>query len=167
MGILVSFSVCLCSRQIINFSFLFLGGMIATWLCNQGSKPPGCCLGYYTLALGLILIWAAMSLLAYVPMIEMPVLEGLAVVINALLSLILLFAVSPVLEMAFGYSTRFRLMELMSLEQPLMQEIMVTIPGTYHHSLVVANMVEAGARAIGANSLLCKSCCPSIMMRES
>ncbi len=58
--------------------------------------------------------------------------------------------------MAFGYSTRFRLMELMSLEQPLMQEIMVTIPGTYHHSLVVANMVEAGARAIGANSLLCK-----------
>ena len=47
-------------------------------------------------------------------------------------------------------------MELMSLEQPLMQELMVTIPGTYHHSLVVANMVEAGAKAIGANSLLCK-----------
>ena len=36
------------------------------------------------------------------------------------------------------------------------QELMVTIPGTYHHSLVVANMVEAGAKAIGANSLLCK-----------
>ena len=47
-------------------------------------------------------------------------------------------------------------MELMSLEQPLMQELMVTAPGTYHHSLVVANMVEAGAKAIGANSLLCK-----------
>lgn len=76
--------------------------------------------------------------------------------INSLLSLILLFAVSPVLELAFGYSTRFRLMELMSLEHPLMQELMVTIPGTYHHSLVVANMVEAGAKAIGANSLLCK-----------
>ena len=44
----------------------------------------------------------------------------------------------------------------MSLEQPLMQELMVTVPGTYHHSLVVANMVEAGAKAIGANSLLCK-----------
>ena len=67
-----------------------------------------------------------------------------AVAINSLLSLILLFAVSPVLELAFGYSTRFRLMELMSLEHPLMQELMVTIPGTYHHSLVVANMVEAG-----------------------
>lgn len=32
----------------------------------------------------------------------------------------------------------------------------MTMPGTYHHSLVVANMVEAGAKAIGANSLLCK-----------
>ena len=47
--------------------------------------------------------------------------------INSLLSLILLFAVSPVLELAFGYSTRFRLMELMSLAHPLMQELMVTI----------------------------------------
>ena len=67
-----------------------------------------------------------------------------------------LFAVSPIIEMAFRYTTRFRLMELMNLEQPLLQELMVSIPGTYHHSLVVANMVEAGAKAVGANSLLCK-----------
>ena len=44
----------------------------------------------------------------------------------------------------------------MNLEQPLLQQLMVNAPGTYHHSLVVANMVEAGARAIGANSLLAK-----------
>ena len=58
--------------------------------------------------------------------------------------------------MAFRYTTRFRLMELMNLEQPLLQDLMVAIPGTYHHSLVVSNMVEAGAKAVGANSLLCK-----------
>ena len=44
----------------------------------------------------------------------------------------------------------------MNLEQPLLQDLMVAIPGTYHHSLVVSNMVEAGAKAVGANSLLCK-----------
>ena len=109
---------------------------------------------HHPLTVGQSLIWLGMALLAHPPN-DFPMQLG-AVAINSLLSLILLFAVSPVLELAFGYSTRFRLMELMSLEHPLMQELMVTIPGTYHHSLVVANMVEAGAKAIGANSLLCK-----------
>jgi len=81
---------------------------------------------------------------------------AVVVAINAILSVFILFAVSPLLETGLHYSTRFRLMELMNMEQPLLQELMVTIPGTYHHSLVVSNMVEAGAKAIGANSLLCK-----------
>jgi hypothetical protein len=58
--------------------------------------------------------------------------------------------------MLMGYTTRFRMMELMNLEHPLLQELMMAVPGTYHHSLVVSNLVEAGAAAIGANSLLCK-----------
>jgi putative nucleotidyltransferase with HDIG domain len=77
-------------------------------------------------------------------------------VINALVSLFLLFALSPIVDLSFGYTTRFRLMELMNLEQPVLQELMVATPGTYHHSLVVSNMAEAAANAIGANPLLCK-----------
>lgn len=156
MGLLMSFFCMIMFQADYQlFIFYFLGGMIATWLVTRAQSRQDVVWGIIPLSIGLLLVWAAMGLLAYVPMLEMPV-QALAVIINSLLSLILLFAVSPVLEMAFGYSTRFRLMELMSLEQPLMQEIMVTIPGTYHHSLVVANMVEAGAKAIGANSLLCK-----------
>jgi len=79
-----------------------------------------------------------------------------ALFVNAVLSLFLLFAFSPVIEMMMGYTTRFRMMELMNLEHPLLQELMMNLPGTYHHSLVVSNLVEAGAAAIGANSLLCK-----------
>jgi hypothetical protein len=56
----------------------------------------------------------------------------------------------------FGFTSRFRLMELMNLEQPLLQDLMVQAPGTYHHSLILSNMAEAGARAIGANALLAK-----------
>lgn len=73
-----------------------------------------------------------------------------------LLSLLAVLALSPITEHVFGYTSRFKLMELMNLEQPLLQELMVNAPGTYHHSLVVSNMVEAGARAIGANPLLAK-----------
>jgi hypothetical protein len=42
------------------------------------------------------------------------------------------------------------------MDQPLLQQLMVEAPGTYHHSIIVGNMVEAAAKSIGANSLLAK-----------
>lgn len=156
MGLLLAFFCALMFQEgIALFLYYFLGGMLATWLVTSAQNRQDVVWSVVPLSLGLLIVWAGMALLAQTAPILMPV-QMIAVLISSLLSLILLFAVSPVLEMAFGYSTRFRLMELMSLEQPLMQEIMVSMPGTYHHSLVVANMVEAGAKAIGANSLLCK-----------
>lgn len=80
----------------------------------------------------------------------------LCLVINVLASLILLLGLTPLFEYLFGYTSRFKLMELMNLEQPLLRELMVSAPGTYHHSIIVSHMVEAGARAIGANALLAK-----------
>ncbi|MDO5483498.1 MAG: HDIG domain-containing protein, partial [Desulfovibrionaceae bacterium] len=137
------------------FIYYFLGGMLTTWLVTSAQSRQDVVWSFLPLVLGQMFIWGGVSLMVQTPSADMPVLLT-AVAVNSLLTLVMLFAFSPVLELAFNYSTRFRLMELMSLEQPLMQELMVTIPGTYHHSLVVANMVEAGAKAIGANSLLCK-----------
>ena len=42
------------------------------------------------------------------------------------------------------------------MDQPLLRELMVQAPGTYHHSIIVGNMVEAAAEAIGANALLAR-----------
>lgn len=137
------------------FIYIFLGGMLSTWLVTNAQNRQDVVWSLLPLTVGQILIWLGVALMAQTPLEAMPM-QLVAVVVNSLLSLIVLFAISPVLELSFGYSTRFRLMELMSLEQPLMQALMVSAPGTYHHSLVVSNMVEAGAKAIGANSLLCK-----------
>jgi putative nucleotidyltransferase with HDIG domain len=52
--------------------------------------------------------------------------------------------------------TDVRLLELANLNHPLMKEMIVKAPGTYHHSLVVGAMVEAAAEDIGANPLLAK-----------
>lgn len=156
MGLLLSFFCLLMFEKDYElFLYYFLSGMLATWLVTQAQTRQDVVWDVIPLFAGLLIIWAGCAALWQLPTFEVPM-QLVAVAINALLSLIILFAFSPVLEMVFGYSTRFRLMELMSLEHPLMQEIMVTIPGTYHHSLVVATMVEAGAKAIGANSLLCK-----------
>ena len=62
----------------------------------------------------------------------------------------------PLIEMSFGFTTDIKLLELSSLDQPLLRELMVQAPGTYHHSVITSNMVEATADAIQANSLLCK-----------
>ena len=62
----------------------------------------------------------------------------------------------PLVEMSFGFTTDIKLLELASLDQPLLKELMVRAPGTYHHSVIVSNLVEAAAEAIDANPLLAK-----------
>ena len=62
----------------------------------------------------------------------------------------------PLVEMAFGFTTDLKLLELANLDQPLLRELMVQAPGTYHHSVIVSNMAEASAEAIKANPLLAK-----------
>jgi len=64
--------------------------------------------------------------------------------------------VLPLIEMSFGYTTDIKLLELASLDQPLLREFLVRAPGSYHHSVIVSNMVEATAKAINANPLLAK-----------
>ncbi len=61
------------------------------------------------------------------------------------------------MEAVFRYSSNIRLLELLNLDQPILRELMLVAPGTYHHSLVVGQMVEAAAEAIGANPMLAKA----------
>ncbi|MDZ7805676.1 MAG: HDIG domain-containing protein [Gracilimonas sp.] len=61
-----------------------------------------------------------------------------------------------IFEKIFGITTDFTLIELGDTNQPLLKDLMNKAPGTFHHSLQVANLSEAAASAIGANSLLCR-----------
>jgi putative nucleotidyltransferase with HDIG domain len=62
----------------------------------------------------------------------------------------------PLIEMVFGFTTDIKLLELSSLDQPILKDLMVNAPGTYHHSVIVSNMVEATAESIYAKPLLAK-----------
>ncbi|MBX9570039.1 MAG: HDIG domain-containing protein [Candidatus Obscuribacterales bacterium] len=57
----------------------------------------------------------------------------------------------PFLENIFGILTPYRIAELAEPDQPLMRQLEENAPGTYQHSLAVANLAEGGARAIGAD----------------
>ena len=72
------------------------------------------------------------------------------------LSAVLVTGLIPLFEMVFRYTTNIKLLELANLDRPILRELMVQAPGTYHHSVIVGAMVEAAAETIGANPLLAK-----------
>ncbi len=59
-----------------------------------------------------------------------------------------------VLGSVFGILTVFQLLELANPSQPLLRRLLVETPGTYHHSLMVGNLAERAAEAIGADPLI-------------
>ncbi len=76
--------------------------------------------------------------------------------LNGLLSIMLVGLLLPVFERTFGMSTGVQLLELGQGNHPLLQKLMREAPGTYQHSVMVANLSEKSAQAIGANAFLCK-----------
>jgi putative nucleotidyltransferase with HDIG domain len=62
----------------------------------------------------------------------------------------------PFLEYSFTVTTDISLLELLDLNQPLMRNLMIAAPGTYHHSIIVGNLAEAAAEAAGVNPLLAR-----------
>ena len=61
-----------------------------------------------------------------------------------------------VIGSVFGILTVFQLLELANPSQPLLRRLLVETPGTYHHSLMVGNLAERAAEAIGADTLLAR-----------
>ncbi len=156
VGLILSFFTTMIFRgDIALFFFYFMSSMTNTWLVLRSQNRQDVIWGSMPLLLWMLMTGLGSAMFNHLEWGQLPFLL-IALLCNAIGSLFLLFALSPVLEMLMGYTTRFRMMELMNLEHPLLQELMMTVPGTYHHSLVVSNLVEAGAAAIGANSLLCK-----------
>ncbi|MFH1202339.1 MAG: HDIG domain-containing metalloprotein [Candidatus Omnitrophota bacterium] len=82
--------------------------------------------------------------------------DGLIGILNGLLCAVMLMVILPIFEWIFGFITNISLLELSDFNQPLLREMILKAPGTYHHSLIVGNISEAAAEAIGANALLAR-----------
>lgn len=79
--------------------------------------------------------------------------------IGGLIAFILSLGLQPLFETIFGVLSPNQLMELASPSQPLLKRMMNEAPGTYHHSLMVANLAEAAVDAIGGDSLYTRVAC--------
>ncbi|QNB46136.1 HDIG domain-containing protein [Thermanaerosceptrum fracticalcis] len=74
--------------------------------------------------------------------------------LNGLFSAIFAYGSLPFLESGFKVTTSVRLLELSNPNHPLLKRLLFEAPGTYHHSILVGNLGEAAADAVGADSLL-------------
>lgn len=75
---------------------------------------------------------------------------------GGLLTAILVVGLMPFFEVTFGILSALKLVELSNPNHPLLRKLLSETPGTYHHSIMVGNLSETAAEAIGANGLLCR-----------
>lgn len=79
--------------------------------------------------------------------------------ISGIASAVLTIGLIPFFEAGFGILSTMRLIELSNPNHPLLRKILTEAPGTYHHSVMVANLAESACEAIGANGLLARVGC--------
>jgi len=135
-------------------AYVTVGGLIATLALRRVDRPGTLFRAALFVALAHVVVLAGFRL----PLQRMDLLETalhlLAAAVNGVLSASLalggLFLIGPL----FDIITTFRLIELSRPDHPLLQRLLREAPGTYHHSLMVANLAEQAAERIGANPLL-------------
>ena len=138
------------------FVYFFLGSLIGARgvrPCRNRMVPfkAGILVGVINLAV--VMVYA---LLGSESVLSALLISGLLAFLGGIFSAVLVTGFTPLVELLFDYTTDIKLLELANMDQPLLKELMVQAPGTYHHSIIVGNLVERAAQAIGANSLLAK-----------
>ncbi|NOR49559.1 MAG: HDIG domain-containing protein [Desulfuromonadales bacterium] len=73
---------------------------------------------------------------------------------GGLVAAVVVTGIVPLVELLFRYTTNIKLLELANMNNPLLRDLMVQAPGTYHHSIIVGNLAEAAAENIGVNPLM-------------
>ena len=145
-----------------DFRFMLValfGGLIAVYSVSQVSRRSDLTrAGFYVAALNLLTV-VGLFLYAGTLRLEYDILREFSISIiaaigNGLFSAVMAIGLLPYLESGFGLTTSVTLLELANPNHPILKKLLMEAPGTYHHSLVVANLAEAAAEVIGADPLL-------------
>jgi cyclic-di-AMP phosphodiesterase PgpH len=142
---------------------VFITGMVATTVASHSTRRVRTRTKVVKLSLvvGLaqIICLLGVTLLDWdSPDVMCVVHRATASLVGGLLSAVIALLILPLFESVFAITTDITLLEFSDLGHPLLQRLALEAPGTYHHSLVVANLAQAAAEAIEANSLEARVC---------
>ncbi len=145
------------SREGYEFTFLqILAGIVAVLTVKETRYWNRFFSSIFFIFLTYVLGYLGLELISSGNFTEMNLKPLVFFVVAGVLTL-LAYPMIPLLEGIFGYTSSIKLAELSDLNRPLLRDLSIKAPGTFQHSLQVANLGEAAADAIGANSLLLKT----------
>ena len=132
------------------------GGVATVWFLKGRPQRVRVLVSGLIAALFSLVMIVGVKLLTSAETLDM-IHTGVWALAGSLLSGVLAVALQPVFEALFHLATPSRLLEITNPNQPLMKRLMLEAPGTYHHSIIVANLAESAADKIGANAYLARA----------
>lgn len=140
--------------------YILFGGLTSLYLLGNVSRRStilGTSLGVAVSNLLFLTMYLLMTQTTYT--ITELIFYAVAAITSGVLSGALTIGLLPFFETAFGILSDIRLIELSSPNHPLLKRVLTETPGTYHHSVMVANLAETACESIGANGLLARVGC--------
>jgi putative nucleotidyltransferase with HDIG domain len=150
------FAATLMGNQLFYFTFTFVGSLIGAHKvarCEQRSILLRAGLTVGGLNILMILSYYLISGTLFSMVIFSDLIMGF---LGGVFASVFVLGVVPIIESLFGYTTDIKLLELANMDHPLLKDLILQAPGTYHHSIIVGSLVEAGAKSIAANPLLAR-----------
>lgn len=134
--------------------FLFFASCTTTYSCHKIFKRSDLVISGNAIGIVNILVIFSIGILTDIVSPTWYLYNGIMGFANGFLCAMLSFAFLPYFEGVFKITTSLGLLETANLNHPLLKKLMLNAPGTYQHSLMVANLSEAAAEAIGADVIL-------------
>ncbi len=142
------------NNQLALITVAFVSGTVGVYRVTRLSQTGDLARAGFYIAAANVAAILAMELINGSINITVALVGALLGVISGILSAVLTIGALPYLESAFSITSMIKLLELSNPNHELLKRLLIEAPGTYHHSLMVGNLAEASAQAIGANPLL-------------
>ncbi len=133
----------------------FAAGPVAGLVLSRKQLRSGVLLAGFAVAMCNFLLTLAVGLVASTNLRE-AAMSALWAMGGGVFSAVLAIGLQALLEWLFNLATNAKLIELSNPNQPLLRRLLMEASGTYHHSIIVANLAEAAAEAVGGNGLLAR-----------
>ena len=145
------------SADLLAIAPVFVGAIVAAAITNRPLTRSHLAATGLLVALVQALIYAAIAIIGGATPPVLILITALQYASGGLISAIVALGAIPYLEHISYALTPFRLAELANLDRPLLRRLVTETPGTFQHTLFVANLAEAAAREIGADTTLVRT----------
>ncbi len=152
LAILITLST---GNTLTLFVTLLISGTIAAISTSKTNQRSNIFVSGLIVSLCNVILIVAFGLIQGIGATEI-VINGFYGILNGVFCSILTIGSLPLWEYVFNILTPIKLLELSNPNHPVLKRLLVEAPGTYHHSIIVGNLSEAAAQAIGCNSLLAR-----------